>query len=393
MSLLDLSAAFDTLDPAILLKRLEITFGIHGIALQWFASYLKDRTQSVLVEGQTSDPSTLKYGVPQGSVLGPVLFTLYSQPLSDVLNDHGCDFHKYADDTKISVSASVDQFADLQASTQSCIEGVLAWMTSNKLNLNTDKTEVMPVGAQARLSAIKTDSITLPNPDHLGASHTPGTVVKFQRCVKYLGVKIDQTLSMQDQISSVCQGAYLQLRRIASVRPYLSKTTAERLVQALVTSRLDYCNAALAGVPAEQVQRLQRVQNDAARLILRKRRMEHVTPLLQQLHWLPVKDRIAYKLATLAYRHFDGTLPPYLSVTLTTYQPPRELRSSGERLLTPPVRNMKTVGDRAFSFLAPAVWNSLPCDLRDATSLPVFKTHLKTHLFKAFLTREGLSDS
>ena len=189
-----------------------------------------------------------------------------------------------------------------------------------------------------------------------------------------------ETLREAAECWTVCRAAYLEIRRISSVRACLSTTTAERLVHALVTSRLDYCNAALAGVSSEQINRLQRVQNDAARLILRKRRREHVTPLLRQLHWLPVRDRITFKLAVLAYRHFDGTLPSYLSASLKTYHPSRCLRSSGERRLGIPVRNMRTVGERAFSFLAPTVWNSLPRDLRNATTLSTFKKKLKTLL-------------
>ena len=129
--------------------------------------------------------------------------------------------------------------------------------------------------------------------------------------MKYLGVKIDQTLCMQDQISSVCHASFLELHRLASVRPYLSERTSARLVAALITSRLDYCNSVLAGLPAEQIGRLRRVQNSAVRLVLKKRKRDHITLLLNELHWLPVKFHCEYKIATLAYLHFDCTLPSY----------------------------------------------------------------------------------
>ena len=103
--------------------------------------------------------------------------------------------------------------------------------------------------------------------------------------------------------------------------------------------------------------------------------------ITSQLHWLPVKYRIQYKLATLAFRHFDGTLPPYLS-SLCTYQPSRSLRSSTERLLKLRKTNLKTFGERSFGYIAPTVWNSLPADLRASPSLPTFKASLKTHLFR-----------
>ena len=152
--------------------------------------------------------------------------------------------------------------------------------------------------------------------------------------MKYHCVKIDQTLSMQYQISSVCRASFLELRRLASIRPYLSERTSARLLAALITSRLDYCNSVLDGLPAKQIGRLQRVQNSAARLVLKKqkqkRKRDHITPLLNELHWLPVKFRCEYKIATLAYRHFDGTLPSYLSASVCTYQTSSTLRSSND---------------------------------------------------------------
>ena len=160
-----------------------------------------------------------------------------------------------------------------------------------------------------------------------------GSCIPFQTTVTYLGVHLDQTLSMKQHISSLCRTTFLALWRIASIRPFLSNSSTEKLVEAVITSRLDYCNATFTGVADEQIARIQKIQNNAARLILKKSKRDHVTPLLKELHWLPVKYRIQYKLATLAFRHFDGTLPPYLSFSLCTYQPSRSLRSSTERLL------------------------------------------------------------
>ena len=123
----------------LLTKSVQSTFGISGLALSWFESYLTDRTQSAVVDGLMSIPIPLVFGVPRGSVLGPVLFTLYSQPLSDVIACHSCDYHKYADDTEISDSAPPSDFTSAQASIQSCISDTLSWMQSNKLKLHTGK--------------------------------------------------------------------------------------------------------------------------------------------------------------------------------------------------------------------------------------------------------------
>ena len=139
LALLDLSAAFDTLVHAIVLRRLESTFGISGLALSWFESYLSDRTQYVVFDGLMSTPIPLVFGVPHGSDLGPVLFSLYSQLLSDVIACHSCDYHKYADDTKISDSAPPSDFTSAESNIQSCISDTLSWVQSNKLKLNIEK--------------------------------------------------------------------------------------------------------------------------------------------------------------------------------------------------------------------------------------------------------------
>ena len=145
-------------------------------------------------------------------------------------------------------------------------------------------------------------------------------------------------------------------------------------------SRLDYSNTTLAGLPVTHVARLQRIQNNAARLVLQKSKRQHVTPLLKQLYWLPIQTRNDYKLATLAFRHFDGS--QYLSSRLDIYQPSRSLRSSNGRLLRVPRWKLKSFGYRSFSYHGPVVWNSLPTDLKLSSSLSSFKSKLKTHLFK-----------
>ncbi len=371
VALLDLSAAFDTIDHNILLKRLELTFGLCDTTLSWFKSYLTNRFQSVSVHGVVSQPHLLKYGVPQGSVLGPVLFVLYSQPLSDTIVKNDCSFQKFADDTEVSKSGPLNNFRDSQLSVQTCISDLHSWMDSNKLFMNADKTELMPVGTSSCLKQLNTRSVPI-----------MGESITLKSSVKYLGVTIDQTLSMHNHISDVCRKAFFHLRRIALVRPYLSDSAAARLVTAFVSSRLDYCNSVLAGLPADQINRLQRIQNCAARLVLKKNKREHITPLLFQLHWLPVQFRIQFKLAVFAYRFFENSLPSYLSASLTAYQPSRSLRSSSEKLLKIPKFCLKTVGHRSFSYSASSVWNSLPLALRNSLSLPQFKKDLKTYLFR-----------
>ena len=245
-------------------------------------------------------------------------------------------------------------------------------MSCNRLKLNEDKTEALKMGTKAKCKSVQCDRIKVGNND-----------IPFKPHVKNLGVYLDSHLDMTRQVSHICSSTYLEIRKISKIRKLLTLNTAKQLTCARVLSRLDYGNALLAGAAKEQISRLQKVQNSAAKMVLKKKRRDHAKPLLAALHWLPVEQRIQYKLSTLAFRHFDGSLPPYLSERLTTYVPARLLRSSSDSLLCIPIPNLKTAGERAFNYQASKTWNSLPTELRQSKSLPSFKKNLKTHLFRS----------
>ena len=153
LSLLDLSTAFDIIDHSILLSRLHHTFGISGTALSWFQTYLSDRTQVVSVNGASSTPAALNFGVPQGSVLGPILFVLYTHPISEIVSYHSLSHHNFSDDNQLYKSGNITQLPEIIYSTQSCISDVKAWMTNNQLQLNSDKTEMILIATKTVLNS------------------------------------------------------------------------------------------------------------------------------------------------------------------------------------------------------------------------------------------------
>ena len=372
--LLDLSAAFDTISHATLLQRLHQRFGITGTVQEWCRSYLSQRTQSVVFNGKTSSTLALPFGVPQGSVLGPVLFTAYTTPLADVAAAHSIHLHLYADDTQLYLAFNAEDGQNATGVMNACIDDIQSWMTQNKLKLNDSKTELLVI-TPPRL-------LTSPNI----ALHVGDAAVNPSLTVRNLGTQFHHNASMTDHIKNVSKSCFYYLRNIARIRHMLTQDATEKLVHSLISTRLDYCNSLLAMIPNKEVDRLQRVQNAAARVVLRIPKTEHITPALRRLHWLPVRLRIKYKILCLVHRCIYDTAPapPYLSELVKRYAPARPLRSCEQFLLDQPTANRAMFGDRSFSVAGPRMWNDLPPVMRTVQCYNTFKQRLKTHLFTCF---------
>ena len=209
-----------------------------------------------------------------------------------------------------------------------------------------------------------------------------GTSIHLSSSVRNLGVTLDQNLSFQQNVSRTCQICYFELRRINLIRNYLSQDALKTLISAFVLSRINYCNSLLAGCPKQLIHKLQKVQNNVARLICRTPKFDHISPADHAFHWLPVEQRIEYKLLLFAFKSVNNDGPLYLSDLLRLYIPSRQLRfSSDTRLLRIPSFRLKSFGQRKFSYQASVLWNSLPISLRHSNSTLAFKSALKTHLF------------
>ena len=233
LSLLDLSAVFDTTDHNILITRLRCFFGCSGAVLDWFISYLSCRTQSVFV-GHEATPCVLKCGVPQGSVLGPLLFTLYTHPLSTVICQSGLSYHFFADDSQLHKPSVPSDFPVIVCCLKDCIEDVAEWMDDRKLKMNDDKTELMAIGTRSKLSQV------IPN---LAPMSMSGCDMPFSQTVRNLGLYLDEMLSMDAHIKYLYRILFCQLRRIRKIRSFLSTDAANKLAVSLILSRLDYCDS------------------------------------------------------------------------------------------------------------------------------------------------------
>ena len=329
------SAAFDTINTRGVIDTLHQQIGVTGVPLTWFESYLSKRSQRIRIGSTTSRPATLSRGVPQGSVLGPVLFTSYTIPISSICKKHGVYYHIYADDTQLYVSFDPTTPGDREralARLKSCIAEIRAWMLTHELKLNDNKTEFFIF--QSR-------------------HHNQ----KYGTC-------------------------HLDIRQIGRIRNFLTREACSDAVRSAILSRLDYANALLGGLRQTDLDRLQRVQNCAARVISRTKIRERITAILCDLHWLPVPSRIQFKLCVCMYKVIHGAAPDYICSELTLYRPQRALRSSNNGQLLNITVGRKDVA--AFDFIVkdPQLWNDLPIDIRNSPSLTTFKSRLKTFLFR-----------
>ena len=262
-----------------------------------------------------------------------------------------------------------------------CSAAVRLWFLQNGLQLNADKSEVVFLGTAAQLRS----SANITTVD------VAGSTLHVAPQLKSLGVTIDSNLRFDHHARNVAKACMFHTRALRHVRSLLTDDVAQTVACSIVASRLDYCNALLCGAPAATFDRLQRAQNNLARVVCQRRGRTAARPLLRcrwggkggvgSLHWLPMRQRVTYKVALLTHKVRATATPAYLSDLIQTHVSIRTLRSSDAPVLAVP-RTRTELARRAFSVAAPSVWNSLPADIRLCESVPLFKRRLKTHLFR-----------
>ncbi len=299
--LLDLSAAFDTVSQSILFERLESEIGVTGTALDWFRSYFSGRTTRVLIENTYSEPQDMCYGLPQGSIVGPTCFTIYTIPIGRIIKKHNLSYHFYADDIQIYISFTPTDSSSVQTALNAltnCINEIRFWMSDNMLKLNNDKTEFV-VAFSPHFKR------RMPNV-HLKVGDD---VIKPSRTIRNLGIIFDDLMSMSPQITSLSRSSTYHLRSITRIRSFLDFDSCNSIVRSLILSRLDYGNALLLGANSTDLNRLQHFQNWAAKLIFSASKFDYASPFLKELHWLPVKERIQYKILLYVFKCLNGQAP------------------------------------------------------------------------------------
>ena len=363
--MLDLSAAFDTVDHNLLLKILEQEIGIGGTVLKWFRSFLTGRSQRIRLGKVTSEVITIMFGVPQGSVLGPVLFNLYIRSIYSLVKRLGFNIMGYADDHQVTKSFTCSSQTEvLTIELQNCFETIKRWMNQFFLQLNDSKTQFIVFGSSNVLRSLKINGI------NLGSN----TTIRFVSTVKNLGVYMESSLTFEKQTMELKRKCFRTIRNIRKIKFLLTPDQIRIVVNSLVVSCLDYCNGLFIGASEKILKQLQLIQNSAAKAITGKYKHDHMNKDLEKLHWLNIRKRIVFKIGLLAYKSINGLAPQYLQDMFKYSHHGHSLK------LIVPYSSSK-YGNKSFSIIGPRIFNNLPLHVTTSISVQSFKQSLKTYLF------------
>ena len=316
------------------------------------------------MDSEESSEIIIEFGVPQGSVLGPVLFNIYIRSLYSSVKSLKFLIHGYADDHQVYKTFKCDtQHSVFLHDVPECFNQIQLWMKQHFLQLNPGKTEIIVFGSPSTLEGINIKGIFLEN-----------SCIRFQPVVRNLGILLDEHLTFVPQVKMLKMSCFNKLRNISKMRKFLSTKQLIILTNAVILLALDYCNALYYGCPHNTIiSHLQTVQNRACRVIFGLKKRESVADHLKKLHWLKVPERIEFKVLLLVFKGLNGQAPPYISSLL-------QLNNTSERhnqnLLIP-----TSVPPRCFSYAGPKLWHGLPNELKELSDINLFKKRLKTFLF------------
>ena len=369
----DFSKAFDNVSPSKLLRKLK-DMGFSKSSLQWFWSYLTGRSLCVLSKTSTSKSRSINIGVPQGSVLGPLLFCIYMNDLQDHLSETDVSRLLYADDLQIYVQVPSHEIKQGIAILSCYAKRVATWAETNCLALNTKKTQAIVFGSPNTVKLFK--DLNIPSIEVNSSGHT----VPFVDEVISLGVSLDSTLSWKTQLRQVTKKVNGVLYCLRTIRPCTSQALRQRLVQSLVVPHLDYCNVVYSDITAEQRLQLQRLANSGIRYIFGVKRSDHITPFRRRLHWMTTSTRTDYFASLMMYRLVHMKEPPFLLPLFKKYKSDKPTR--GPRKDLDPETVTTDWGLHSFQIKYSKFWNNIPPCIRDLPSYSRFKKAISGYLYK-----------
>ena len=363
--LLDMSKAFDSLNHDILLLKLQ-DIGLSSAALNWFSSYLSNRFQAVRINSELSDKLPIQSGVPQGSILGPILFNIYVNDLPSV--PQCCKSKTYVDDNKLYITFPVQQRASVLEDMNKDLTKIRNWCFDNRLLLNASKTKLMLFGSRQMIAKIPNFNLSL-----LGKDLVP------TRCARDLGVIFDDRLTFSDHTVKTVSSCMSSLAQINRAKHAFDKDLLVTIIKGLVFSKMFYCSSVWSNTSVTNINKLQAIQNFAARIVTRSRKFDHITPILKQLRWMPVKDHLFYRDALLTFKCMNGMAPTNLCSRFIKRGTISGRSTRNANILDIP-RYKTATGQRSFLYRAVTIWNNLPSDIKLSSTMNIFKRKLINHL-------------
>ena len=342
------------------------------------------------IRGELSRIIYLICGVPQGSLLGPVLFLLYVEELQDLVRPYGLKIKLYADDSQIYVSlVPLDEegWKGTKRNVEECLDRMKTWMVQHWLKCNESKTEFLLLGKSSAIDKLAFEPSVRFGDVDIFPIDFKGTTGKT------LGVYMDENLTMERQVNSVRRHCGMLLKNLWQVNRCLDFSTKILMVKQLVISRLDYCNILYGGLPKKLISSLQKVLNSCVRFIFGLHgHQEDYLSYLKDTHILPIEQRIVFKACLMAYKIVHGSAPDYLceqipvdnvvdvSCRTRATTVPDLFKLQYPKLSS--VNASSKLRKRRPSVLLPDLWNVLPLDLRSSNTVESFKSGLKTRLFR-----------
>ena len=366
---LDLSAAFDTVDHAVLIQMLQNKFGICGTALNFLKSYLTGRAFSVKIKHVKGRSYLLINGVPQGSILGPLLFILYISELPDIVARYDVNSHCYADDAHLYIGFDpLVNYTESMNKMTKCLEEVKKWMTSKFLKLNVSKTEVLFIANPQ--DHILHDNMHIVIGNKLYKSSIAANV-------RSLGAYLNSTCTSDTMINEIVKSCSYSLKKLNTIKYDLDTNARLLAVKSHILSKLDYCNILLCNTSAQKLNCLTKVLHSSIRFVYNLKKRDHISEYLKRAHILPMKYRIMFKTCLFVFKIIHCISPQYLEeLVYLRFPSEMNLRSNDDDWKVEQLGHSKTV-----QYTMIKNWNDLPYNIRCLTSLIDFKAKLKTYYF------------
>lgn len=365
ITLCDLSKAFDSVNHEILCRKLTKV----NVDSFWFKDYLDNRSQYVRINKSLSTTAPIKYGVPQGSILGPILFNIFVNDLSEEI--HGCEVIQYADDTQFVHTGTVDALPHLLTAAQNTLSAARTYFNKNGLLINENKTQCIFVGSRQLIKTIpENTTITFDN-----------TTITPCKHIKNLGIHIDSHLTFDTHINEThrkVMGILLYLNR---VKHKFVATTLKTVIESLALSIVNYCLPVYGTTKDTHMKRIQKLQNFAAKICVGgARRRDHATPYIKQLEWLKIEEKVVFDVAIMVYKIKNKIYPDWFIHLPTNMEITHNAHTTRQQNNLHVPYTKTDYGARSLLVLGPRIWNTLPLQITNANSLHAFTRKLKVHL-------------